>query len=62
MIYRTRSGGFNQGAAQFAVTWLSVTNRKGLFLDGFVSCAWRDWEPAEKITPPKTEVLQPQKW
>lgn len=51
MIYRTRSGGYQQGAAQYAVTWLSITNRKGLYLDGFVPCAWRDWNPEEKNYP-----------
>ena len=54
MIYRSRSGGFHQGAAQYAVTWLSITNKSNLFLDGFVPCAWRYWNPTEKkIRPPK---------
>ena len=48
MIYRTRSGGYQQGAAQYAVTWLSITDKKGLYLDGFLHCAWRKWEPIEK--------------
>ena len=55
IIYRTRSGGYQQGAAQYAVTWLKVTNRQGVFLDGFKPYAWRDWEPekqAKKKTPP----------
>jgi len=52
MIYRSRSGGYQQGAAQYAVTWLSITNRKGLFLDGFLPCAWREWIPEEKKLPP----------
>lgn len=51
MIYRTRSGGYQQGAAQYAVTWLSITKREGLFLAGFKSCAWREWQPADKKTP-----------
>jgi hypothetical protein len=54
MIYRTRSGGYQQGAAQYAVTWLSIKNRQGLFLDGFKPCAWRDWKPDEKELPPAT--------
>ena len=42
MIYRTRSGGYQQGAAQYAVTWLSICkDRNGLFIDGFKPCAWR---------------------
>jgi len=48
MIYRTRSGGYQKGAAQYAVTWLSITKREGLFLNGFKSCAWRNWMPTEK--------------
>ena len=51
MIYRTRSGGYQQGAAQYAVTWLTIKNRQGLFLDGFLSCAWRQWEPGKKSAP-----------
>lgn len=54
MIYRTRSGGYQQGAAQYAVTWLPIRNRQELFLDGFKLCAWRDWQPeeaAKKKTP-----------
>ena len=53
MIYRTRSGGYQQGAAQYAVTWLPIRNRQGLFLDGFKPCAWRDWQP-EQPTKKKT--------
>lgn len=52
MIYRSRSGGFHQGAARYAVTWLPVTNRQGIFLQGFKPCAWRDWLPEEKKSPP----------
>lgn len=47
-IYRTRSHGANRAWARYAVTWLSITKREGLFLDGFVSCAWRKWEPINK--------------
>ena len=57
MIYCSRSGGYQQGAAQYAVTWLSITNKKGLFLGGFVHCAWRYWEPIEKkLDPPKLKT------
>lgn len=52
MIYRTRAGGYQRGAAQYAVTWRSITNREGLFLNGFKSCAWRDWVPNEKKSDP----------
>lgn len=57
MIYRTRSGGFHQGAAQYAVTWLPITDKTGLFLTGFKPCAWRDWQPGKKKTrPPKVQL------
>ncbi len=52
MIYRARAGGYQQGAAQYAVTWLPISNRQGLFLDGFKPCAWRDWKPDENKSPP----------
>ena len=59
MIYRTRSGGYQQGAAQYAVTWLSIKNKKGIFLDGYVHCAWRYWIPEEKkIDPPKLRSIR----
>jgi hypothetical protein len=52
-IYRSRSGGYQQGASQYAVTWLSITNKEGLYLAGFKACAWRDWTPEEKNLPPQ---------
>ena len=52
IIYRTRVGGYQQGASQYAVTWLPIKIKDGLFLDGFKLYAWRDWEPAEKKSPP----------
>lgn len=58
LIYRARSGGYQQGAAQYAVTWLPIKQREGLFLDGFKSCAWRDWEPDKKIPPSKLQEGQ----
>lgn len=48
MIYRTRSGGYQQGAAQYAMTWLPIKNRQGLFLEGFKPYAWRDWQPEQQ--------------
>jgi hypothetical protein len=47
-IYRTRSHGANRIWARYAVTWLPVSNRDGLFLDGFAACSWRDWTPDKK--------------
>ena len=56
-IYKTKSGGFHQGAAQFAFTWLSVTNTHGIFMQGFKACAWRDWQPEQKKSrPPKVRA------
>jgi len=50
-IYRTRSHGANKAWAKYAVTWLPIKNRDGLFLAGFVSCAWRNWQPTQKKAP-----------
>ena len=61
MIYRSRSGGYQLGAAQYAVTWLPIRNKEGLFLNGFVSCAWRTWAPIKKNRTPKKEAYPPQK-
>lgn len=47
-IYRTRSHGANKAWARYAVTWLPIKNRDGLFLAGFKSFAWRDWVPTDK--------------
>ena len=47
-IYRTRSHGANGAWARYAVTWLPIKSRDGLFLDGFKPFAWRDWTPTEK--------------
>ncbi len=47
-VYRTRSHGANGAWARYAVTWLPIKLRDGLFLDGFNACAWRNWQPANK--------------
>ena len=53
-VYRSKSGGFHRGAAQFAVTWLPVKNSQGIFMNSFKACAWREWQPVEKKNkPPK---------
>lgn len=44
-IYRTKSHGANGVWSQYAVTWLPIKKLDGLYLGGFVSCAWRDWQP-----------------
>lgn len=48
-IYRTRSRGANKAWAKYAVTWLPITEKKGLFLHSFKPCAWRDWEPIQDM-------------
>lgn len=53
-IYRTCSHGANRAWARYAVTWLPIKQRDGLFLSGFVSCAWRNWKSTEKKHPAKT--------
>ena len=50
LLYRTRSHGANGAWARYAVTWLPIKQRSELFLDGFKSCAWREWEPSQKKT------------
>lgn len=58
-IYRTRSHGANGAWARYAVTWLPIKLRDGLFLSGFVSCAWRDWVPTKKKAPRKNCWIAP---
>ena len=60
---RIKPGGtdFKRIAAKYAVTWMPIKNRTGLFLDGFQSCAWRDWtRETKKIPPPKLAAAYPQ--
>lgn len=52
-IYRTRSHGANGAWARYAVTWLPIKQRDGLFLTNFVSCAWREWVPTKKKSSPQ---------
>lgn len=55
LIYRTRSHGANGAWARYAVTWLPIKKREELFLDGFVSCAWRDWKPQDAKKSPRNK-------
>lgn len=48
-IYRSKAAGANKQWARYAVTWLPVKKPEGLFMAGFVSCAWRKWESVKKI-------------
>lgn len=52
-IYRTKSHGANRVWATYAVTWLPIPDKSGLFLDGWKQLAWRDWLPTEKKAPRK---------
>jgi len=52
-IYRTRSHGANKVWARYALTWLPIEDKEGLFLCGWSPCAWRSWEPSEKKPPRK---------
>jgi len=52
MIYRTRLGGYQQGPSKYAVTWLPIARKDGLFLSGFKPYAWREWQPVTEKTPP----------
>jgi len=52
MIYRTRSGGYQQGAAQYCVTWLPIKSKDGLFLGGYLPEGWKRWEPKEEKSRP----------
>lgn len=44
-ICKTRSHGANGAWARYGLTWLPIAKREGLFLDGFVPNAWRNWKP-----------------
>jgi len=43
-IYRTRSHGANKVYAKYAVTWLTIKQKDGLFLNGFEMFAWRKYD------------------
>lgn len=51
-VWRTRQGGYQQGPSLYAVTWLPIKNKEGLFLAGFLPCAWRYWKSDENKEPP----------
>ena len=53
LLYRTRSHGANGAWAKYAVTWLPIKQRDGLFLASFTSCAWREWELTKKKSSPQ---------
>lgn len=53
LIYRTRSHGANRAWAKYAVTWLPIGKREGLYLDGFLPCAWRNWSSTQEKSSPQ---------
>ncbi|OUV02805.1 MAG: hypothetical protein CBC42_04665 [Betaproteobacteria bacterium TMED82] len=57
LIYRTRSRGANGRPALYAVTWLPIKEKKGLFLDGFL----KDGFLNIKKTTPKKLMVKPVK-
>ena len=58
-IFKTRTGGLGRGCSRYAVTWLPVTKKDGLSLQGFKTCAWRDWKPAAAQTRKKRRTFIP---
>jgi hypothetical protein len=54
-VYRTRSHGANKAWARYCLTWLPVSKRDGLYLDGFVPNAWHHWEPEKKSSRQKVQ-------
>ena len=52
-LYRTRSHGANGAWATYALTWLPVTKKEGLFMAGLKPFAFRDWIPTEKKSTPQ---------
>lgn len=57
-IYRTRSHGANRAWAHYAVTWKTISEKVGLFLDGFKACAFRDWQPSDDAPKEKKSTRQ----
>lgn len=59
-IYRTKSRGPNKQWARYAVTWKRIKEKEGLYLQGFLHDAWKNWEPTKKA-PPKKRRIRPSK-
>lgn len=57
LIFRTRSRGANQRPALYAVTWLTIKEKDGLFLDAFL----KDGFLQIKNTTPKKLMVKPTK-
>ena len=55
-VYRTRSRGPNKAWARYAVTWLPIKQKEGLFLQNFEIDMWKRWE---KTTPKKVKDTTP---
>jgi hypothetical protein len=55
-VYRARSRGPNKAWARYAVTWLPIKQKEGLFLQNFEIDMWKRWE---KTTPKKVKDITP---
>ncbi|MEQ1599829.1 MAG: hypothetical protein ABL880_10740 [Methylotenera sp.] len=67
-IYRTKSGSYGNGAALYAVTWLSLTKNRQLLthVEWFKPCAWHHWNLKKQLnntgaSNPKPKKRTPQK-
>lgn len=50
-IFPTKRGGYGH-CGTYALTWLPLSkDTKGLYVDDFRPCAWKNWRPAERKTP-----------
>lgn len=51
LIFQTKRGGYGK-CSRYALTWLPLSkDTKGLHVDNFKPCAWRDWTPIWKKKP-----------
>lgn len=60
LIHRTRSSGSHKQWARYAVTWLPIKDRDGLYLHAWQFDAWKDWVPEKKSTPRKLPDQPPE--
>jgi hypothetical protein len=57
-VYRTKSRGPNKQWAKYAITWKSIKEKDGLYLDGFLFDAWKFWVSSKKA-PLKKRRIRP---
>lgn len=46
-VFKTRSHGANGAWARYALTWITIRKRDGLYLDTYRPDAWKDWKPMQ---------------